>query len=98
MPELTEEQKKAIKEATAVLTKKDALIKKTYYDGAGYNSQAITLRDVRKIDNTITKEFVQEWFDSNVIKRDHAQGVSKNSFVAPHKDTNTRWTSSTLKT
>ena len=74
MPEeaLTETQKKAIKDATAVLEKKAALIKKTYYDGAGYNSQAITLRDVRKIDNTITKEFVQEWFDSNVVKRDHA--------------------------
>ena len=85
MPELTEEQKKAIKDATAVLTKQDELIKRTYYDGAGYNSQAITLRDVRKKDKTITTEFVQEWFDTNVSKRGHAQGVQKNSFVAPHK-------------
>ena len=47
--ELTDTQKKAIKDATAVLEKQAALIKKTYYDGAGYNSQAIKLRDVTKI-------------------------------------------------
>ena len=88
MPEeLTDEQKKAkaIKEAKEVLTKRDALIKRMYYDGAGYNSQEITLRDVRKVDKTITKEYVQDWFDANVLKRGEAQGVNRNSFVAPHK-------------
>ena len=84
-PELTDEQKKAIQDAKDILTKRDALIRKTYYDGTGYNSQAITLRDVRKIDPTITKEYIQDWFDTNVLKRGHAQGVQKNSFVAPHK-------------
>ena len=75
MPEeLTDEQKKAVKDAKAVLEKRDALIKRMYYDGAGYNSQAITLRDVRKVDPTITKEYVQDWFDANVLKRGHAQG------------------------
>ena len=83
--ELTDEQKKAIKEAKAILVRRDELIRRTHYDGAGYNSQAITLRDVRKIDNTITKEYVQDWFDTNVLKRGHAQGVNKNSFVAPRK-------------
>ena len=71
--ELTDRQKKA------------AILKKIYYDGNGYSSQAATLRDARKIDSTMTKAFVRDWFDTNVIKRDHAQGVSKNSFVAPHK-------------
>ena len=50
---LTEAEKKnkAVKDekdAKAVLAARDVLIKKTYYDGAGYNSLAITLRDVRK--------------------------------------------------
>ena len=64
---------------------KDATISKTYYDVAGYGSQATTLRDARKTDKTITKEDVASWFDAHVGKRAQAQGVSKNSFVAPHK-------------
>ena len=75
----------ALKEAKAVLTKRDDLIAKTYYDKSGYNSLAITLRDVRKEDKTISNTYVENGFDANVIKRAHAQGVSKNSFVAPHK-------------
>ena len=75
----------ALKEAKAVLTKRDDLIAKTYYDKSGYNSLAITLRDVRKKDDTINKKYVENWFDANVLKRGHAQGVNKNSFVAPHK-------------
>ena len=90
MVAFTEAQEKAKADkddadAKAVLAKRDELIKKTYYDGAGYNSLAITLRDVRKKDNTITKKYVESWFDANVLKRGHAQGVNKNSFVAPHK-------------
>ena len=61
-------------DAKAVLAKRDDLIKNTYYDGAGYNSLAITLRDVRKKDSTIDKKYVESWFDANVLKRGHAQG------------------------
>ena len=61
----TPEERKA--KAEEVQKKKDNLIKKAYYDGAGYNSQAITLRDVRKTDKTITKDYIQDWFDANVL-------------------------------
>ena len=33
--ELTDEQKKAVKDAKDILTKRDALIKRTYYDRGG---------------------------------------------------------------
>ena len=87
MPELTDEQKKAkaIKDAKEVLTKRDELIKKTYYDGSGYNSQAITLRDVRKKDNTITQKYVESWFDANVLTRKGSIRIAS----SPHtRDTN----------
>ena len=74
-----------IKELEKIQKNKDKIITREYYDEGGYNSKEITLRRARKEDNTITKADVDDWFDANVIKRGHAQGVSRNSFVAPHK-------------
>ena len=74
-----------IKELEKIQKNKDRIIKREYYDEGGYNSKEITLRKARKEDNTITKADVESWYDANVIKRGHAQGVTRNSFVAPHK-------------
>ena len=85
MAEEPETPESRIKKLEDIQKNKDRLIKRHYYDQGGYNSKEITLREVRKEDKTITKADVESWYDANVLKRGHAQGVNKNSFVAPHK-------------
>ena len=60
---------------------KDALLKKIYYDLAGYGSVLTTYNDAKSIDPSITKAYVKWWFFGNVINRKQPNGL--NSFVAP---------------
>lgn len=60
---------------------KNDIIKDVYYADNGYGSQAVTLKDAREKDPTITKDDVKQWFDENVDRLKHMKG--RNSYVAP---------------
>jgi len=59
---------------------KQDIIKKVYYDPAGYGSMATTLADARKKDKSITLADVKEFFSKNVEKKTGYTGF--NSFMA----------------
>ena len=59
---------------------KQDIIKKVYYDPAGYGSMATTLADSRKKDKSITLADVKEFFDKNIEKKTGYKGY--NSFIA----------------
>ncbi len=60
---------------------KEQIIKEAYYSDQGYGSQAVTLKDAKQKDPTITKDDVKQWFDENVDRLKHMKG--RNSYVAP---------------
>jgi glycerol-3-phosphate cytidylyltransferase-like family protein len=60
---------------------KEQIIKEAYYSDDGYGSQAVTLKDAKQKDPTITKDDVKQWFDENVDRLKHMKG--RNSYVAP---------------
>ena len=74
--ELTREQQiqEAVQMGLAHADRKDKIISKLYYDKAGYGSIDTVYKNARKENNTITKKYVQEWFDTNMIKTAHAMG------------------------
>ena len=45
------------------MTEKEDIIKKIYFDLAGYSSKKVTLEDAKKVDKTITVKDVNEFFD-----------------------------------
>ena len=61
---------------------KQKIISDIYYDKSGYGSKAITLKDARQKDKTITADDVNEFFRKNVEEKRKMRG--QNSFVAPH--------------
>ena len=58
---------------------KNSVIKKIYYDPAGFGSMQATLKDARAKDKTITLNDVKAWFKSNVEQKRNLKGY--NSFV-----------------
>ena len=63
-------------------SEKQKIINDIYFDRAGYGSKAVTLKDAREKDKSITKEDVEEFFRKNVEVKKKPRGY--NSFVAPH--------------
>ena len=61
---------------------KQKIISDIYYDKSGYGSKAITLKDSRQKDKTITMSDVNEFFKNNIEEKRKPRG--QNSFVAPH--------------
>ena len=61
---------------------KQKVISDIYYDKSGYGSKAITLKDDRQKDETITMSDVNEFFKNTVEEKRKMRG--QNSFVAPH--------------
>ena len=60
---------------------KQDIISKIYFDRAGYQSKANTLKDAREKDKSIKMEDVEQFFKKNVeIKK---RPVKYNSFIAP---------------
>ena len=59
---------------------KNEIIKKLYYDPAGFGSIQATLKDARAKDKTITLNDVKAWFKINVEQKKNLKGY--NSFVA----------------
>ena len=41
---------------------KQSIISKIYNDPSGFGSQAVTLKEAREKDKTITKDDVKDWF------------------------------------
>ena len=59
---------------------KEEIIRKLYFDPAGFQSIRNTLKDVRKIDKTITEAEVREFIESNTERKENLIGY--NSFIA----------------
>ena len=66
--------------------KKKQIIYKIYTDRAGFGSIADTLKEVRKIDSTITYNDVKQWKENHSIRKTNLRGY--NSYVAdyPHQE------------
>ena len=60
------------------------IIKKIYFDRSGFGSKAVTLKDAREKDKTITMKDVDDFFRKNVDTKKKQRGM--NSFVAPHNN------------
>ena len=51
------------------MSKYDGLLKKIYYDPAGFGTIQETYKDVKKKDATITINDVRDWFERNVERK-----------------------------
>ena len=60
--------------------KYDGLIKKIYYDPAGFGSVQETYKDVKKLDSSITVKDVRDWFERNVERKKQLRGF--NSYIS----------------
>ena len=63
------------------MDKKEELIKKIYTDPAGFGSIENTLKEVRKIGKSITREDVKRWIEINTHRKTNLRGY--NSYVSP---------------
>ena len=63
------------------MTEKDEIIEKIYTDPAGFGSVQNTLKEVSKIDLSITKEDVKRWIEMNTHQKTNLRGY--NSYVSP---------------
>ena len=50
------------------------MISDIYFDKSGYGSKAITLKDARQKDKTITADEVKEFFKKNVEEKRNQEG------------------------
>ena len=50
-------------------SEKDKIIAKVYFDEAGYGSVATTLADAKKYDASITLQYVKNWKERNIEKK-----------------------------
>ena len=66
------------------MSSKQEIIANIYYDKEGFGSKAITLKDARAKDKTITMQDVEEFFRKNVEIKRKQRG--HHSFVAPHNN------------
>ena len=64
------------------MSSKQEIISEVYFDRAGYQRKANTLKDARAKDKSITMADVNEFFNKNVEEKRKPRG--ENSFVAPH--------------
>ena len=63
------------------MSETEKVIKKIYFDPAGYSSKKVTLEDAKKIDKTIKMKDVDDFFKKYVEKKTKQHG--QNSYVAP---------------
>ena len=59
---------------------KNEIISKVYHDPAGFGSNAATLEDAKRYDDTITLQDVKDWKAKNIEKKTHLKCY--NSFIA----------------
>ena len=60
---------------------KNEIIGKIYTDPAGFGSIQNTLKEVRKLDKSITREDVKRWIEMNTHRKTNLRGY--NSYVSP---------------
>ena len=58
----------------------DSIIKKIYYDPAGYGSMADTFKEAKKVDSSIKFSDVKDWFERSVQRKKNLRGF--NSYVS----------------
>jgi hypothetical protein len=63
------------------MEEKDKIIEKIYTDPSGFGSIENTLKEVRKIDKSITRKDVQQWIENNTHRKSNLRGY--NSYVSP---------------
>ena len=63
-------------------TNKDKIISDIYFDRAGFGSQAVTYKDAKAKDKSITMADVKAWFEKNIDRKKPMSGF--NSFIAPY--------------
>ena len=63
-------------------TNKDKIISDIYFDRSGFGSQAVTFKDAKAKDKSITMADVKAWFEKNIERKKPMSGF--NSFIAPH--------------
>ena len=61
---------------------KQKIINDVYFDKGGFGSRALTLKEARQKDKSITMNDINEFFKNNVEEKRKPRG--ENSFVAPH--------------
>ena len=66
------------------MSNKQKIINDIYFDRSGFGSKAITLKDAKQKDKSITAEDVNEFFRKNVEVKRKPRGT--NSFVAPYNN------------
>ena len=66
------------------MSSKQDIIANIYCDKGGFGSKAITLKDARAKDKTVTMQDVEDFFSKNVEITRKQRG--QNSFVAPHNN------------
>ena len=64
------------------MSDKQKIIADIYFDRSGFGSKAVTLKDAKQKDRSITMADVEEFFSKNIDVRKKPRGY--NSFVAPH--------------
>ena len=62
------------------MSSKQDIIKKVYYDPAGFDGIKKNFEEARKKDKTMTYNIVKEWFEKNIEQKKQLKGF--NSFVA----------------
>ena len=65
-----------------IMSSKQDIMGKIYFDRSGYGSKQTTLRDAKEKDKTITMKDVEEFFRKNVEQKKQLRG--QNSFIPPH--------------
>ena len=61
---------------------KDGMIKNIYYDKAGYGSIQNTYKEAKRKEQSITLNYVKEWFKNNIEQKKQLRG--RKSFIAAY--------------
>ena len=62
-------------------TNKDKIISDIYFDRSRFGSQAVTFKDAKAKDKSITMADVKAWFEKNIERKKTMSGF--NSFFSP---------------
>ena len=57
------------------MIKYDGLIKKIYYDPAGFGTVQETYKEVKKLDSTIKVSDVKDWYERNIDRKNNLEDL-----------------------
>ncbi len=64
----------------------DSIIKKIYYDPAGYGSMADTFKEAKKVDSSIKFSDVKDWFERSVQRKKNLRGFNSYASLGPRDE------------